>query len=426
MTLRKRIRRRIVSVIAAIIAVLTIAAPSAYADMQGVDISNWQCNIDTYNLNADFVIAGTTWGVGGFNNTCLVNGVNTDANRQLSQAKASGKSIGVYHYAQGNNATAEADFFIDNVAGYVGDAVLVLDWEAQDNRAWGNGNWVAQWVDRVHDRTRVWPIIYVQASAIGQIPQSVWDKCGLWVAQYASNAATGYQSRPWLYGAYGEAMRQYTSNGVVSGYGGRLDLNVFRGDRAAWNAYAKGDGATTPKPQPEHTTTGSNTTSSTGTRQCVTVQPGQSLSGIAAQYGGVWSDWTGYRSGNPSLIYAGETVCRGGAPPSANAVSPAPQSGGLRVTVRAGDTISAIAARNNAYPLTAWSVPSGNINLIYPGQVVVYNGSATSSAAPGGRVHIIRSGECLSMLFPSTWRSVAAANGITNPNLVYPGQRIVY
>lgn len=426
MTLRKRIRRRIVSVIASIIAVLTIAAPSAYADMQGVDISNWQCNIDTYNLNADFVIAGTTWGVGGFNNTCLVNGVNTDANRQLSQAKASGKSIGVYHYAQGNNATSEADFFVDNVAGYVGDAVLVLDWEAQDNRAWGNGNWVAQWVDRVYDRTRVWPIIYVQASAIGQIPQSVWDKCGLWVAQYASNAATGYQSRPWLYGAYGEAMRQYTSNGVVNGYGGRLDLNVFRGDRAAWNAYTKGDGAITPKPQPEHTTTGSNTTSSTGTRQCVTVQPGQSLSGIAAQYGGVWSDWTGYRSGNPNIIYAGETVCRGGASPSANAVSPAPQSGGLRVTVRAGDTISAIAARNNAYPLTAWSVPSGNINLIYPGQVVVYNGSATSSAAPGGRVHIIRSGECLSMLFPSTWRSVAAANGITNPNLVYPGQRIVY
>lgn len=37
----------------------------AYADMQGVDISNWQCGIDTYNLQADFVIVGVTWGTGG-------------------------------------------------------------------------------------------------------------------------------------------------------------------------------------------------------------------------------------------------------------------------------------------------------------------------------------------------------------------------
>lgn len=65
----------------------------------------------------------------------------------------------------------------------------------------------------------------MQASAINQIPQRVWDNCGLWVAQYANMNATGYQSQPWLLGRYGEVMRQYTSNGRIPGYSGALDLN---------------------------------------------------------------------------------------------------------------------------------------------------------------------------------------------------------
>ena len=36
-------------------------------------------------------------------------------------------------------------------------------------------------------------------------------------------------------------MRQYTSNGSLSGWSGRLDLNKFRGDRAAWRKYANPD-----------------------------------------------------------------------------------------------------------------------------------------------------------------------------------------
>lgn len=116
----------------------------------------------------------------------------------------------------------------------MGRAVLVLDWESNQNAAWGNGGWVLQFVQRIHDRTRVWPLVYVQASAIRQIPQQVWDTCGLWVAQYASMSPTGYQSNPWLLGAYGEAMRQYTSTGRLPGYSGNLDLNVFRGERWQW------------------------------------------------------------------------------------------------------------------------------------------------------------------------------------------------
>ena len=164
-----------------------------------------------------------------------------------------GKSLGLYHYAGGNNAASEADYFVAKARDYVGRAVLVLDWESYQNAQWGNSDWVRRFVQRVHTLTGVWPMVYVQASAIRQIPSDVRANCGLWVAQYASNAPTGYQSRPWNYSIYGEAMRQYTSNGWVNGYNGPLDLNYFRGDAGQWQAYANpaGKAQTTTPPQVE-------------------------------------------------------------------------------------------------------------------------------------------------------------------------------
>lgn len=236
-----KIRRVLRSVIACFCVSLLVLAPSASADMRGVDVSNWQCNIDTGKLNADFVVAGVTWGVGGFNNTCLRNGVSQVADYQLVRATGTGKSIGVYHYAMGNDARREADYFVDHVTKYVGRAVLVLDWERDDNPQFGNGAWIDRWVRRVYERTRVWPIVYIPASGLRQLSGYVRRHCGVWVAQYASNAVTGWQSRPWRYGAYGEAMRQYTGNGRVAGYAGAIDLDYFRGARWQWDAYAVGE-----------------------------------------------------------------------------------------------------------------------------------------------------------------------------------------
>lgn len=350
----KRIWR---SVLACVCALSLLFVPSASADMRGVDVSNWQCDIDTAVLDADFVVAGATWGIGGFNNMCMINGVNQAANYQLGRATNSGKSIGVYHYAMGYDANAEADFFIDNVRGYVGNAVLVLDWEAQDNPQFGNGAWIETWVRRVHDRTQVWPIVYVQASALGQLTSFVREHCGVWVAQYASMNVTGYQETPWLYGAYGEAMRQYTSNGYVSGYAGRLDLNYFRGERWQWDAYAHGDGVSVSVPE---TNTGGNVSQSA----CVVVASGDTLSGIAERTGLLpWQSWHGYGSGNPAVIYPGETVCYGGA-------------------------------------VTAQSVVT--------------------------RTHTVAPGESLWSIFGGDWARVASLNGLSKPSLIYPGQILRY
>lgn len=362
-----RMMRMLRSGVACVCALMLGAVPAvANADMRGVDVSNWQCNIDTGVLDADFVVAGATWGTGGFDNTCLRNGVNQAANYQLERAWSSGKSIGVYHYALGRDPVAEADFYVDHVSQYIGRAVLVLDWESIDNLRFGEGMWVESWVRRVHDRTHVWPIVYVQASALNQLTVFVLRHCGVWVASYASNAVTGYQTRPWKYGAYGEAMRQYTSNGRVSGYSGRLDLNYFRGERWQWDAYARGDGmkVSAPEPKPKAVAPKSNVSRET----CVTVRAGDTLSGIAARTGlQPYQAWRGYRSGNPAVIWPGETVCYGG---------------------------------------------------------VAFVGSKSSARAV--RTYTVRRGDSLWKVFGGDWKRVASLNGLSNPGLIYPGQALRY
>ena len=140
------------------------------------------------------------------------------------------------------DATTEADNFVNHITGYVGKAMLVLDWEPYQNAAWGNSNWVRTWVYRVHARTGVWPVVYCSKGFVGQIPADVRAKCMLWAAQYANNYATGYQDSPWLAGSQGEGMLQYTSTGYLNGHG-PLDLDKFFGDRTAWRKIACGERA---------------------------------------------------------------------------------------------------------------------------------------------------------------------------------------
>lgn len=111
--------------------------------------------------------------------------VNPKCNHQYDLARSEGKLLGLYHYAGGGGPVAEADYFVNSISHYVHIGILVLDWESYQNNSWGNPNWARQFVNRVHDRTNVWPIIYVQESALGQVANCAND-CGLWVAKYQS------------------------------------------------------------------------------------------------------------------------------------------------------------------------------------------------------------------------------------------------
>lgn len=217
--------------------------------LNGIDISDWQHGIDLSKVPCDFVISKATQGTSYVSPDCV---------RQVEQAASLGKKIGVYHYVGGGNATAEANYFVNNCENWVGKHLFVIDWEREQNAAWGDESYLDALVAQVVKRTGNPPMLYTMASRLEQV-RAVADRhdCGLWIAQYADDTPTGYQSTPWNEGAYSCAMRQYTSVGTLGGYS-NLDLDKFYGDGAAWDAYATGGGAEPPSTaQPTQTTTAS-------------------------------------------------------------------------------------------------------------------------------------------------------------------------
>lgn len=96
--------------------------------MNGIDISAWQRGINLSNVPFDFVIVKATEG------TKYINGV---CDSHCEDAIHLRKCFGVYHYANGGDYKQEADFFLEKVKKYVGKALLVLDWESQNNPQFG-------------------------------------------------------------------------------------------------------------------------------------------------------------------------------------------------------------------------------------------------------------------------------------------------
>lgn len=214
--------------------------------LNGIDISWYQRGIKIAAVPSDFVIVKateSTW----YTNPCF--------REQADATLNSGKLLGIYHYVGGGNAKAEARFFVNTVKPYIGRALLALDFESGNNRDYMNTGYLQECAIEVYALTGVRPLLYGSQCDYGRLARvSKATNCGLWIAQYANNNHTGYQSKPWNEGSYSCAMRQYSSAGALPNYGGNLDLNKFYGDRDAWNKYAQSDHATpspAPKPAPK-------------------------------------------------------------------------------------------------------------------------------------------------------------------------------
>lgn len=95
----------------------------------------------------------------------------------------------------------------------------------------------------------------------------------------------------------------------------------------------------------------------------------------------------------------------------------------LTYTVVSGDTLSAIASRFGTSVGSICSINGiSNANLIYPGQKLKLTGKADTSVW-----HTVTSGETLSAIaseYDTNWKSIADLNGLSNPNLIFPGQKL--
>ena len=194
-----------------------------------IDIASYQDDIDLSVVPCDGAMVKATQGVGYTNPDCV---------RAVEQLMKLNKAVGTYHYISGGNSIAEANFYVDSVLNWIGKSVLAVDWESNQNSAWGNETYLEAVVKQIIARTKIPPMIYVQASRYNEVaPVAKRNNCGLWIAQYADTNPTGWQNIPWNEGAYTCAMRQYSSNGRLKGWNGPLDLNKFYGSMADFRKY---------------------------------------------------------------------------------------------------------------------------------------------------------------------------------------------
>ena len=207
--------------------------------MNGIDISSYQAELNAGIVPSDFVFIKATEGT---------NYINPTWREQAGQVIQTNKLLGFYHFSSVGNPIAEADFFISVVKDYIGKAVLVLDFEAGAINAWGNVG-ARQFLNRVKEKTGVYPMIYMSAEVTRQFNWSTISNTNpLWVAQYASMNPTGYQSEPWTdgkgYGAWSSAaIHQYSSAGSLANWNGNLDINLAYINANQWKALASPSGA---------------------------------------------------------------------------------------------------------------------------------------------------------------------------------------
>ena len=209
--------------------------------LNGVDIASYQSGINPARLSTtDFVIVKFTQGV---------SYLNPHADRQYSTSKSAGKLLGAYHYAEGKDAKAEAQYFVRSLGSRVGECILALDWEGNQNSRFGSGQdvaWCKTFLDEVYRLTGVRALIYMSKSVCRRYNWSpVAQSYPLWCAQYKSNSTTGYQYSPWTddkgFGAWDkDTIRQYSSHGRIAGYDSNIDIDLAYMSAEEWRAMAGG------------------------------------------------------------------------------------------------------------------------------------------------------------------------------------------
>lgn len=149
-----------------------------------------------------------------------------------------------------------------------------------------------------------------------------------------------------------------------------------------------------------------------------TVVYGETLAIIAGYYGTTWQAIASLNGlYNPNLIYAGQRLV---IPATGGPYNPPPvYNRGVHI-VQPGENLFRIAL---AYGYDWYTVAAlngiTNPNQIYVGQRILI---------PQTRYHTVAYGETLASIaryYGSSVAAISSANGLWNPNLIYPGQRLL-
>ncbi|WP_214778495.1 LysM peptidoglycan-binding domain-containing protein [Exiguobacterium sp. s22] len=159
----------------------------------------------------------------------------------------------------------------------------------------------------------------------------------------------------------------------------------------------------------------------TSTNKTYTVKSGDTLYSIARTYGVTVSALAAANNiTNYSLIYVGQVLIIPG-----TTVTP-PSTTTVKYTVKSGDTLYKIATMyNTTVAKIAAANNITNVNLISVGQVLIIPGTTVTPPPTTTVKYTVKSGDTLykiATMYNTTVAKIASANNITNVNLISVGQ----
>lgn len=378
--------------------------PSSSNIYDGIDVSGWQGNIDYSEVASSGIeivymkaSEGTSF-------------VDPYFNQNYTNAKANGLKVGFYHYltARSNSeAVAQANFFVSTISGMIPDCRLAMDFESFGSLSAEEINEIGlTFMQTVESLSGKEMVIYSDTSNASNIFGGGLTNYPLWVAQYEVEEPTPNGNWDSWVGW------QYTDAGEISGINGYVDRDRFT-DGILLNENSE-------VPLPDNT----NKPSAGGTTT-ITIQRGQTLSGIALEYNTTVQILVELNNiANPNLIYAGSTLIVSSGESSIDTDGNS-TSGQTIYVVQRGDTLNKIAAE---FGTTARAIAVENnirnINLIYVGQRLII---PTNRYDLNHTLYKIQWGDTLwsiSRRYGVPIATIVRLNRIQNPNLIYAGSTI--
>lgn len=391
----------------------------------GIDVSNWN------NVNNWHAVRGNNISFASIKLTQGDYYTSASAGGQAAGARAGGVAPGGYHFADVNVPVAA------NVAHFASQArrhgllsqgsfapMLDLENSPSDNIYWNAGSanrFIGEFIRQFRDSTGVAEMaVYASLSVWRDILRpNEWadDKVFLWIAYY-----NGDPGNIGGYNHHRAALHQHTDQGNVPGVAGYVDRNVTLGSFTIQSLIIGNVSPPPPGPAPEPVPT-------PGGWVDYAIRPGDTLSGIASARGTTAEELARVNSiGNPNVIYPGQVIRVPAGGGDGGGGGGAPSTGHYRV--EPGDTLSTIAARfGTTVEAIAAANGIGNPNLIYAGQWLDIPGGGGGPAPSPGGSYTVSSGDNLSSIaqrLGTTVEHLVAVNGISNPNLIFPGQVLRY
>ncbi len=206
--------------------------------VHGVDVSRWQGNIDWEKLRsqgANFVYIKATDG-----------GDHLDPmfKKNWRNAADAGLRRGAYHFFYWCRvASQQADWFIRNVPRDAAALPPVIDVEWNHDSSCKRRPSRATvlekmqvFMDRLERHYGRRPIIYTSPDFYSDNLKGAFPDHPFWLRSVAAHPAKVYPGRDWVFW-------QYSGSGLSQGVSGRIDLNVFNGDKSDWWAWLSGGSA---------------------------------------------------------------------------------------------------------------------------------------------------------------------------------------